>query len=127
MIVCSHPHTTLRCETYNFDQSICAYSLGNLCFTPNVGWYLPNSLADYGILLHLFWDSKTKMFVKATFDVTKSVVGEDEIARVIPTKYLYENETNSSKREYLLVENEAVVNRFRGGAKCILPQLNYLL
>lgn len=127
MIICSHPHTTLRCERYNSGKSICAYSLGNLCFTPNVGWYLPNSLADYGILLHLFWNSKTKMFVKATFDVTKSVVGEDEIARVIPTKYLYENETNSSKREYLLVENEAVVNRFRGGAKCILPQLNYLL
>ena len=127
MIICSHPHTTLRSERYNSGKSICAYSLGNLCFTPNVGWYLPNSLADYGILLHLFWNSKTKMFVKATFNVIKSVVGEDGIARVIQTKNLYENETNSSKREYLLVENEAVVNRFRGGAKCILPQLNYLL
>ncbi|MGN1229327.1 MAG: CapA family protein [Prevotella sp.] len=127
MIICSHPHTTLRCETYNSGHSICAYSLGNLCFTPNVGWYLPNSLADYGILLHLFWDCKTKLFVKATFDVIKSVVGEDGIARVIPTKDLYENESNSSKREYLLVENEAVVNRFRGGAESVLPELDYVL
>ena len=38
---------------------------------------------------------------------------------------LLANETNAAKRDRLLMENEAVVNRFRGSAADVRPQREY--
>jgi len=58
MIIAGHSHTPHRCEW--LDSCFIAYSLGNLCFTPNVGFYVRNVLADYGIVLHVYIDVVTK-------------------------------------------------------------------
>ena len=50
IIVANHPHTSLRCE--RLDNGVfCAYALGNLAFTPDVGFFLDNVLAEFGIVL----------------------------------------------------------------------------
>lgn len=124
MIIAGHPHTSHRCEWV--DGAFCAYSLGNLCFTPNVGYYVPNTLADYGIVLHTDFDVETKKLSGISFSVVKSVRGEDGKTSVIPVVDLYSAETNLGKRETLVMENEAVVNRFIGSTASVDPQHEYV-
>ena len=124
MIVANHPHTPLRCERLN-NGIFCAYSLGNLAFTPEIGFYLDNVLAEYGIVLHSYWDEATKELRKLIFNVTKSVVGEDGITRVKEVSDIYRSLTNKTERERLTIDNEAVVNRFAGWSKSIEPQREY--
>lgn len=125
MIIAGHPHTSHRCEWV--DGAFCAYSLGNLCFTPNVGYYVPNTLSDYGIVLHTDFDVETKKLAKISFSVVRSVRGEDGRTQVKLASDLYEAETNLGKRETLAMENEAVVNRFAGRAERIDPQFEHLV
>lgn len=124
LIVVNHPHTSLRCE--QLDNGIyCAYALGNLASTPNVGFFLPNTLSEYGIILHTIW-VENRLY-KITFNVVKSVVELDGITRVRNVYDIYQGLTNKTERERLMIDVEAVVNRFRGTATSSLPQQEYSL
>lgn len=95
IIVANHPHTSLRCE--RLDNGVfCAYALGNLAFTPDVGFFLDNVLAEFGIVLHSYWDESTKRLIKLTFNVTRCMIGEDGITRVVEVSELYNRLTNST-------------------------------
>lgn len=123
MVIAGHPHTSHRCEL--IDGVFCAYSLGNLCFTPEVGFYCPNTLADYGVVLNTWFDKNTKKHVRTSFSIVKSVRADDGMTRVLPVTQLYAHEANLARREAILMETEAVVNRFRGSADSCLIEDSY--
>ena len=112
VIVAGHPHVPLRTEKVN--GIFMAWSLGNLSFTPGVGYYLPNVFADYGVILHTWWDVDTKKLTKVSFNLIKNVVDEDGIARVHTVYDLWCESTNAIERDCLVIDNEALVNRLRG-------------
>lgn len=123
LIVAGHPHVPLRTEKVN--GVFTAWSLGNLSFTPGVGYYLPNVLADYGVVLHTFWDVANKKLVKVSFNLIKNVVGEDGIARVKLVYELWQEATNAIERDCLVIDNEALVNRLRGGCETVKIDKEY--
>lgn len=123
MVIAGHPHTPHRSEVK--DGCFIAYSLGNLAFTPGVGWYVPNVFAEYGMVLHAYIDRHTKKLRRVTFDGVKSIVDEDACAHAVPVVNLLASETNVAKRDRLLMENEIVVNRFRGTGADVVPQREY--
>lgn len=126
IIVANHPHTSHRCERLS-DGTFCAWALGNLAFTPETGFFLPNTLSDFSIILHTYWNKKTLKLDKITFNVTKCVTWEDLFTRVIEVSELCESISNKTERERLIIDNEAVVNRFAGWARSIIPQKEYEL
>lgn len=109
LIIAGHPHVPLRFEDIN--EVFVAYSLGNFTFTPEVGYYIPNCLAEYGLILHSYWDIETKNLEKLSFDIVKNVVGEDGISRIIPIVDLYNSLTSAIEKERLFVEVQAVASR----------------
>lgn len=124
LIIAGHAHTSLRCEVFN-NGVIGAYALGNFCFTPGKGWFIPNTLAEYGIVFNVFIDKKTKKISKASFSVTKSIVLPSGISQVVPVDVLYAELTDELEKERLMLENEAVVNRFRGSSSTVQIQREY--
>lgn len=112
LIVAGHPHVPLRTEIVN--GIFTAYSLGNLTFTPGVGYYLPNILADYGIVLHTFWSIEDHLLKKVSFNIVKNVVAEDGVSYVRPLYQLYQECGNAIERDCMAIDNEAIVNRLCG-------------
>lgn len=125
LIVAGHPHVPLRTE--NVNGVFTAWSLGNLSFTPGVGYYLPNVLADYGVVLHAWFEVDSKKLVKAGFNLIKNVVGEDGISRIKPVFDLWNESKNAIERDCLTIDNEALVNRLRGGAESVEVKNEYLV
>ena len=123
IIVAGHPHVPLRTETVN--GIFTAYSLGNLTFTPGVGYYLPNVLADYGIVLHTYWSIEDKQLKKVTFNVVKNVMDEDGVSYVRPLFELYQECGNAIERDCLIIDNEAIVNRLCGTGNTIEVKNEY--
>lgn len=108
-IICGHPHVPHYVASINGTPT--AYSLGNFCFTPDVGYFIPNSLAEYGIVLHTYWDKDSKDLIKNSFTIVKNVVGEDCISRVYPVSELIKRLASPIEKERLTVEVQAVANR----------------
>lgn len=125
VVVANHAHTSLRHES--FENGVKGfYALGNFCFTPGVGWYFKNVLADYSVVLHAFVDERAKRIVRFAFSVAKNVVRANGVAEVVPVVDLAEEFKNHTERlERLELENEAVVNRFAGWAKTISIREEY--
>lgn len=123
IIVAGHPHVPLRAEIIN--NVFTAYSLGNFCFTPGVGYYIPNVLAEYGIVLHSYWNKGTKTLVKTTFSVVVNSVDDKGIAVTLPVPELYSRLQSAIDKDRLLMENEAVVNRFVGNRGRVPVQNEY--
>lgn len=123
IIVAGHPHVPLRAEIIN--NVFTAYSLGNFCFTPGVGYFIPNVLAEYGIVLHTYWDKETKTLAKATFSVVVNTIDDNGIAVTLPVQELYSRLQSAIDKDRLLMENEAVVNRFVGGRSRVPIQDEY--
>ena len=111
MIIAGHPHVPQKC-LWEGDVFEC-YSLGNFACTPNVGWYLPNSFAEYGVVLHVYFDDTTKKPVKTTFSIVKSLVDEDGYTTIVPTTDLVETMTTVEK-ERLEIDCEEIISRVRG-------------
>lgn len=111
MIIAGHPHVPQKCLWEN-DVFEC-YSLGNFACTPNVGWYLQNSFAEYGVVLHVYFDETLKKPAKITFSIVKSLVDEDGYSTIVPVKDL--NDTLSTvEKERLQIDCEEVISRIRG-------------
>jgi len=110
IIVAGHPHVPLRMQREN--NVPCAYSLGNFSFTPEVGYYLPNVLAEYGIVIHTYWSKSNSSLKKITFSIIKNVVGEDGVSRVIPVSTLFSQLSSTLDKERLTYDAEAVATRF---------------
>jgi poly-gamma-glutamate capsule biosynthesis protein CapA/YwtB (metallophosphatase superfamily) len=122
-VVAGHPHTPHICKRYP-NGAVGAFSLGNFCFTPGVGWFVPNALAEYGIVLNLYFDKALKRATKATFSVVKSVVDVQGYSKTVVVHDLLNSETPARVRDLILAENEAIVNRVRGttGVVAALPE-----
>lgn len=117
LVIANHAHTPLRCERFS-NGVLGAYALGNFCFTPGVGFYEPEHLAEYSVLLNVTVDRMEGRvcYKRANFSVLKSVPDGHGGAIVNPIPKLYSQTQNLFEREKLVLENEAVVNRFSGGS-----------
>ncbi len=124
-VIANHAHRPLRSERAG--DKFVAFALGNFCFTPGVGYYLPNVLADYSIILHVEVDVLRRKIGRVTFNTVKSVVRRDGVAVVMPVMVLWEELTDSRERERLAMENEAVVNCFRGTGTTVEMAEEYTL
>lgn len=110
LIVAGHPHVPLRLEIVNNIYS--AYSLGNFTFTPGVGYFIPNVLAECGIIFHSYWDIEAANLEKISFSIVKNVIGSDGISRVVPVNQLYQQLQSTIDKERLFCEAEAIAERF---------------
>ena len=124
LVVGGHAHTPHVCKCFP-NGVIGAYSLGNFCFTPGVGWFFHNALAEYGIVLNTFFDQAQKKLKKVTFSVTKSVVDEHGYSRCVSIHELINGEMPDEMRKSIISENETVVNRFRGTHGSVDVELEY--
>lgn len=111
MIIAGHPHVPQKC-TMTEDVFTC-YSLGNFACTPNVGWFLPNSFAEYGSVIHAYFDEVSKSLEKVTFSIVKSIVDEDGYTTIKPVADLYAEGTTVEK-ERLQIDCEEIISRTRG-------------
>lgn len=125
LIVAGHPHVPLRTEFVK--DVFTAYSLGNFLFTPGVGYYLPNVLSEYGIILHTFWSPESKCLTKVTFNIVKNVVDEDGISCCHLLYDLIQSCGNAIERDFLSIDNEAIVNRFIGNNATVDIQKEYTI
>lgn len=113
LVVAGHPHVPLKSAKVN--NVFCAFSLGNCCFTPGVGYYLPNVQSEYGIVLHTYWNRESKHLEKVSFSIIKNVVDDEGIAITVPLYDYFVCQTSASDKECLIIENECIVNKFVGG------------
>lgn len=111
LIVAGHPHVPQKCVFQ--DGVLECYSLGNFACTPNVGWYLPNSFAEYGVVLHTYIDEDSKKLEKVTFSIVKSVVDDFGYTTIVPVVDAYNNITTVEK-ERLQIDCEEIISRVRG-------------
>ena len=111
MIIAGHPHVPQKCLWEN-DVFEC-YSLGNFACTPNVGWYLQNSFAEYGVVLHVYFDETIKKPAKISFSIVKSLVDDDGYTTIVPVVDLYDN-ASTVEKERLQIDCEEVISRVRG-------------
>ena len=111
MIVAGHPHVPQKCL---WDGGVLeCYSLGNFACTPFVGWYLSNSFAEYGIVLHTYINDISLKIEKVSFSIVKSIVDDFGYTTIVPVVDLYKNSTTVEK-ERLLIDCEEIISRFRG-------------
>lgn len=111
MIIAGHPHVPQKCLWEN--DVFESYSLGNFACTPNVGWYLQNSFAEYGIVLHVYFDETIKKPAKMSFSIVKSLVDDDGYTTIVPVVDLYDN-ASTVEKERLQIDCEEVISRVRG-------------
>lgn len=111
IIIAGHPHVPQKC-LWDGNTFEC-YSLGNFACTPNVGWYLPNSFSEYGIVLHTYFDEESKKLAKTTFSIVKSIVDEWGYTTIVPVIDLYSHATTVEK-ERLQIDCEEIISRVRG-------------
>lgn len=123
MIVAGHPHVPQKSF---WDGSVFGcFSLGNFACTPYVGWSLPNSFTEYGIVLHAYFDEISKNLTKVSFSIVKSIVDEDGYTTIIPVKDLVGRLT-SVENEKLQIDCEEIISRVRGfndNINCICDEI----
>ena len=111
MIIAGHPHVPQKCLLD--DDVFECFSLGNFACTPYVGWYLSNSFAEYGVVLHTYFDEISKSLRKVTFSIVKSIVDEYGYTSIKPVSDLFVEETTVEK-ERLQIDCEEIISRVRG-------------
>ncbi len=125
VIIAGHSHTPHRCEVK--DGCFIAYSLGNLAFTSGVGWFVPNVLAEYGVVLNLFIDTERKRLSSVSFNVLKSCVDDDGLTLVRSVDNVMAQLRNAPARDRLEMEVEEVVHRIGGRQTGVLREYALLL
>lgn len=111
IIIGGHPHVPQKCILQ--DGVLECYSLGNFACTPNVGWCLPNSFAEYGVALHTYIDESSKKLVRVTFSIVKNIVDEFGYTTIVPIVNLYDGATVVEK-ERLQIDSDEIISRVRG-------------
>ena len=77
--------------------------------------------------MHVDISTSTRKIEEVSFQVSKSIVEPDGYATVHRLHSLIEASSDPLTRKKLLVENEAVVNRFRGSSGTVQPLAIYHL
>lgn len=91
LVVCNHTHSILPIEKRR-NGAIVAYSLGNFCFTPGVGYYVDGTMADYSVILNVtIMDKKISDY---DYLFCKSVLVDDKKnnVRVVPVERKMDND-----------------------------------
>lgn len=125
-VIANHPHVPLRCEKFD-KHRFGAFSLGNFISNPSDGCLIENQLSDYGVILNLYISKNSKKIERVGFHVVKTIVEKDGYATIHNINKLIDSEKDQQVRERLIIETEAVVNRFRGTADSVEPSTEYNL
>ena len=108
-IFTAHSHTTQRMEY--IDGMPCFFSMGNVTMSPCTFYQIPESLAEYGLAVHLYVEDKK--IQKITISIIKMVEDENTPLRVIPVDDLY-GMLDGGGREKLACDVAEVYNRVTG-------------
>ena len=69
-----------------------AYSLGNFCFTPGVGYYVDGAMADYSVILNVTIMDKKISDYDYLFCKSVLVDGKKNNVRVVPVERKMDND-----------------------------------
>ena len=105
-IFAAHSHTTQKAEY--LDGNPCFYSMGNVTMSPCTFYQIPESLAEYGLVAHLYLDGKK--IEKTTISIIKMVEDENTPLHVVPVDKLYD-ELSEEGRENLMKDVKEVFLR----------------
>lgn len=94
-IVGHHPHVVQK--SLSLKNGILAYSLGNFSLSPSSIYVNPKKLADYGIILHMYFNEKELESI--TFSIIK-MVEERGMLKVVNTNDLSANVSEDVKTIY---------------------------
>ena len=108
-ILAAHSHTTQKAEYIN--DSPCFYSMGNVTMSPCTFYQIPESLAEYGVVAHLYVENKK--ICKTTISIIKMVEDENTPLHVVPVDILVSELTGEAK-EKLLCDIAEVHERVTG-------------
>lgn len=108
-IFTAHSHTTQAAEYINGIP--CFYSMGNVTMSPCTFYQIPESLAEYGLAVHLYIEDKK--INKITISIIKMVEDENTPLRVIPVDDLY-GMLPDKEREKLVRDVSEVYARVTG-------------
>lgn len=109
-VIGCHPHVVQKAFV-NENEQIGAYSLGNFCSFPGSDSCKMNH-SEYSIVLHAYIDTQTKDISKTTFQITKSVIDNDGIAKIHLLNDLIQSEKDEVTKRELLQDNLLIYNRF---------------
>lgn len=114
IIVGNHPHVVHHAERRDKEHFV-AYSLGNLCSYPGSQTaYHENDdevLAAYSVVVHVDFCTEMSRF-DISFEICKSVVGEDKVSRTYSLYDLYSSESDPDVKNLLQKDNERIVRKF---------------
>lgn len=110
-LIVNHPHCVLG-SRWN-DNYFEAYSLGNFCFTPDEGYFIDGVWGEYGIVLHLDYESTTKKLSDVSFSIIKNERKQNGLVEVIPVSEIFDNATPETQRQ-LTNDVNHVISRFMG-------------
>ena len=107
LIVANHSHNPLPLFISR-QGTLVANSLGNFCCTPGREWFVYNSLGEYGVVLNVYFDKRTKSFSRYDFAIVKSVVESDGFARTITIDKILKRCATHYERDKVLCEADRI-------------------
>ncbi len=105
----AHSHTTQKAEY--IDGVPCFYSMGNVTMSPCTFYQVPECLAEYGLVAHLYVDDKK--IQKTTISIIKMIEDENTPLHVVPVDLLYQK-LNGEDKEKLIKDVASVYKRITG-------------
>lgn len=110
-VIGNHPHvvhpSVKKCG------KIGLYSLGDFCPYPGCAsaeLATPEVFPHYSILAHIYIDEESRKIWKHTFEVLKTAIDIDGVAKVHPLFDLIQQETDEGKRQELVAANLSIHN-----------------
>ena len=72
------------------------------------------SMPEYSILIHFYFEESTKILKKATFSILKIIENDDGMITVWPVNELYSQLNNSLDKKNLIMDIKNIYKRFTG-------------
>jgi len=113
LVVVNHEHRVQEAVFMNNSRKqAVTYCLGN--FLGGAGVYYPpfDKTAEYSVLLHMYLSDDLQ--TSYTFTVCKTVMGADQVCRVVRVCDLYDSLQDENERKKLQKENTDIYNIFTG-------------
>lgn len=107
-VIGNHPHVVL--DSRISQKKGVVYSLGNFFSRPYTNSCQKNDLPDYSIILHLYFNCKSKEITKISFSVAKTVI-KDGISKVYIIDDLIKNSTLEERNKYIK-DTKKIIKKF---------------
>ncbi|WP_133966413.1 CapA family protein [Eubacterium limosum] len=111
-VIGNHPHVIQKYVCIN--EQILAYSIGSFNQSISSDYMVLESMPEYSILIHFYFEESTKILKKATFSILKIIENDDGMITVWPVNELYSQLNNSLDKKNLIMDIKNIYKRFTG-------------